>query len=76
MIKDRLTMDILNKAENALAECEYAHAVLEMWLDGMPGDEKSHAEASRVGAVMTLIGKGLTELHDAINCFQTHITQD
>ncbi|ECI3889153.1 hypothetical protein AHV09_20185 [Salmonella enterica subsp. enterica] len=65
-------MDILLRAESALAECEGAYAVLNMWINGIPDGEEHHEEACRVGAVMTLLNKSIRELTDARNCFQEH----
>ncbi|ECK2143403.1 hypothetical protein FQW43_27915 [Salmonella enterica subsp. enterica serovar Enteritidis] len=67
-------MDILLRAESALAECEGAYAVLNMWINGIPGGEEHHEEACRVGAVMTLLDKSIQKLTDARNCFQEHRT--
>ncbi|HFD9222740.1 hypothetical protein L2D25_14650 [Salmonella enterica subsp. enterica serovar Muenchen] len=69
---DSLTMDILLRAESALAECEGAYAVLSMWINGIPDGEEHHEEACRVGAVMTLLNKSIQKLTDARNCFQEH----
>ncbi|HFD8834830.1 TPA: hypothetical protein ACF67X_002470 [Salmonella enterica] len=71
---DSLTMDILLRAESALAECEGAYAVLSMWINGIPDGEEHHEEACRVGAVMTLLNKSIQKLTDARNCFQEHRT--
>ncbi|EEJ6214862.1 hypothetical protein GUO90_004836 [Salmonella enterica] len=65
-------MDILLRAESALAECEGAYAVLSMWINGIPDGEEHHEEACRVGAVMTLLNKSIQKLTDARNCFQEH----
>ncbi|EAM9431606.1 hypothetical protein AA471_24740 [Salmonella enterica subsp. enterica] len=65
-------MDILNRAENALVECENAYAVLSMWINGIPGGEEHHEEACKVGAVMTLLNGSIRELTDARDCFQEH----
>lgn len=69
---DSLTMDILMLAENALAGCENAYAVLNMWIDGIPSGDKHHEEACRVGAVMTLLNKSIRELTDAREYFEVH----
>ncbi|EOF6019399.1 hypothetical protein ACK1FZ_005032 [Salmonella enterica] len=69
-----LTMDILNRAENALVECENAYAVLSMWIDGIPDGEEHHEEACKVGAVMTLLNGSIRELTDARDYFQEHRT--
>lgn len=71
---DSLTMNILLRAESALAECEGAYAVLSMWINGIPNGEEHHEEACRVGAVMTLLNKSIQKLTDARNCFQEHRT--
>lgn len=71
---DSLTMDILLRAESALAECEGAYAVLRMWINGIPDGEEHHEEACRVGAVMTLLDKSIRQLTDARDCFQEHGT--
>ncbi|EEP9536193.1 hypothetical protein HCP17_001439 [Salmonella enterica] len=68
-------MDILMRAESALAECENAYAVLSMWINGIPNGEEHHEEACRVGAVMTLLNGSIRELTDARDCFQEHRTQ-
>ncbi|HDC2545078.1 TPA: hypothetical protein O7139_001237 [Salmonella enterica] len=65
-------MDIILRAENALAECEGAYAVLSMWINGIPGGEEHHEEACRVGAVMTLLNKSIRELTDAREYFEVH----
>ncbi|EBZ1025995.1 hypothetical protein D7O18_15095 [Salmonella enterica subsp. enterica serovar Muenchen] len=67
-------MNILLRAESALAECEGAYAVLSMWINGIPNGEEHHEEACRVGAVMTLLNKSIQKLTDARNCFQEHRT--
>ncbi|ECJ2286484.1 hypothetical protein FNN61_10400 [Salmonella enterica subsp. diarizonae] len=67
-------MDILIRAENALAECKCAYAVLNMWINGIPDGEEHHEEACRVGAVITLLNNGIRELTNARNCFQEHRT--
>ncbi len=69
---DSLTMDILLRAESALAECEGAYAVLNMWINGIPDGEEHHEEACRVGAVMTLLNKSIRELTDAREYFEVH----
>ncbi|EOX8578736.1 hypothetical protein [Salmonella enterica] len=71
---DNLTMDILNRAENALVECEHAYAVLSMWINGIPNGEEQHEEACKVGAIMTLLNGSIRELTDARDCFQEHRT--
>ncbi|HAF2406397.1 TPA: hypothetical protein G9E90_001667 [Salmonella enterica] len=65
-------MDILMRAESALAECEGAYAVLNMWINGIPDGEEHHEEACRVGAVMTLLNKSIRELTDAREYFEVH----
>lgn len=69
---DSLTMDILMRAENALAECEGAYAVLNMWINGIPNGEEHHEEACRVGAVMTLLNGSIRELEQARQYFTAH----
>lgn len=69
---DSLTMDILMRAENALADCENAYAVLNMWINGIPCGEEHHEEACRVGAVMTLLNGSIRELIDAQEYFEVH----
>lgn len=71
---DSLTMDILLRAESALAECESAYAVLNMWINGIPNGEEHHEEACKVGAVMTLLNGSIRKLTDARDCFQEHGT--
>ncbi|EDW2053701.1 hypothetical protein S518_001450 [Salmonella enterica subsp. enterica] len=65
-------MDILMRAENALAECEGAYAVLNMWINGIPNGEEHHEEACRVGAVMTLLNGSIRELEQARQYFTAH----
>lgn len=69
---DSLTMDILLRAESALAECEGAYAVLSMWINDIPDGEEHHEEACRVGAVMTLLNKSIRELSDAREFFEVY----
>lgn len=69
---DSLTMDILLRAESALAECEGAYAVLSMWINSIPCGEEHHEEACKVGAVMTLLNGSIRKLTDARDCFQEH----
>ncbi len=71
---NNLTMDILLRAENALVECESAYAVLNMWINGIPGGEEHHEEACRVGAVMTLLNGSIRELEQARQYFTVHQT--
>lgn len=69
---DSLTMDILLRAESALTECESAYAVLNMWINDIPGGEEHHEEACRVGAVMTLLNGSIRQLTDAREYFELH----
>lgn len=71
---DSLTMDILLRAESALAECEGAYAVLSMWINSIPCGEEHHEEACKVGAVMTLINGSIRELEQARRYFTAHQT--
>lgn len=58
----QVPFEVLMHAENALSESEGAYEVLSMWLDSIPGDEEHHAEACRVGAVMSLLHTAVSEL--------------
>lgn len=69
---DSLTMDILLRAESALAECEGAYAVLTMWINSIPSGEEHHDEACKVGVVMTLLNGSIRQLEQARRYFTAH----
>lgn len=54
--------ELVNCAENALSASEEAMAVLSLWIDSIPYGDEYHGEACRVGAVMSLLHKGIREL--------------
>lgn len=67
----QVPFDVLRHAENALSANEDAMAVLNLWLESLPGGDEFKHEACLVSAVMSLLNNGINELVKARDSYTT-----